>query len=193
MSFSLSDLANKVSNYFKAVEIIEKLPGWNLRVIYYSLDKKIVKKFMMIGEDDLLVNILKNIDTQDAADCIAEMEWRRGGYMMILIGERVRKQVLKRLVPGEKAEILRRVRDYQEELECQWPDGILEEYIKGERFPGHYPKTIKKCVVCKEGYLLGESVLTADCWKHSFHNRCRQEDGVCPKCQEEESNRGSEQ
>ena len=47
------------------------------------------------------------------------MEWRRGGYMMILIGEKVRKQVLKRLVLKEKAEILRRVKDYQEELECQ--------------------------------------------------------------------------
>ena len=192
MSFSLFDLANKVSKYVRAVEIMEELPGWNLRVIYYSLDRKIIKKFMMIGEDNLIVNILKNIDTQDAADCIIEMEWRRAGYMMMLIGERVRKQVLKRLAPDEKAKMVRRIKNYQEELECQWPDGIFKEYVKGERFPAHYPKTIKNCVVCKEGYSLGESVLTADCWKHSFHNKCRQKDVVCPKCKEEEGNRGLE-
>jgi hypothetical protein len=112
MSFSLSNLADKVSNYFKAVEIIEKLPRWNLRVIYYSLDRKIGKKFIIIGEDDLVVNILKNINTKDTVDYIIEIKWRRGGYIIILIGERVRKQVLKRLVLKEKAEILRRVRDY---------------------------------------------------------------------------------
>ena len=56
------------------MEIIEKLPRWNLQVIYYSLDRKTVKKFIIIGEDNLLVNILKNINTQDTADCIAEME-----------------------------------------------------------------------------------------------------------------------
>jgi len=43
-------------------------------VIYYSLDRKVIKKFIIIGEDDLLVNILKNINTQDAADCIIEIE-----------------------------------------------------------------------------------------------------------------------
>ena len=63
MSFSLSNLANKVSNYFKAVKIIKNLPRWKLWVIYYSLDRKIVKKFIMIGEDNLLINILKNINT----------------------------------------------------------------------------------------------------------------------------------
>ena len=40
------------------------------------------------------------------------MEWRRAGYIIILIRERVQKQVLKRLVLKEKAEILRRVKDY---------------------------------------------------------------------------------
>ena len=63
MSFSLSNLTDKVSNYFKAIEIIEELPRWNLRVIYYSLDRKIIKKFIMIGEDNLVINILKNINT----------------------------------------------------------------------------------------------------------------------------------
>ena len=63
MSFSLSNLANKVSNYFKAVEIIENLPRWKLWVIYYSLDRKIVKKFIIIGKNDLLINILNNINT----------------------------------------------------------------------------------------------------------------------------------
>ena len=89
MSFNLFNFANKVSKYIKAVEIMEELPRWNLQVIYYSLDKKIIKKFIIIGKDNLLVNIFKNIDTQDVADCIIEMEWRRAGYMMILIGERV--------------------------------------------------------------------------------------------------------
>jgi len=45
-------------------------------------------------------------------DCIIEIDWRRVGYIIILIKERVRKQVLKRLVLEEKAEILRRVKDY---------------------------------------------------------------------------------
>jgi len=63
MSFSFYNLANKVSKYIKAVEIIEELPRWNLWVIYYSLDKKIIKKFIIIGEDNLIVNILKNINT----------------------------------------------------------------------------------------------------------------------------------
>ena len=63
MSFSLSNLADKVSNYFKAIEIIKNLPRWKLQVIYYSLDRRIVKKFIIIGEDNLLINILKNINT----------------------------------------------------------------------------------------------------------------------------------
>ena len=63
MSFSLFNLVDKISNYIKAVEVIDKLPGWNLQVIYYSLDKKTIKKFIMVSKDNLLVNILKNIDT----------------------------------------------------------------------------------------------------------------------------------
>ena len=110
---------------------------------------------------------------------------------MILIGKKVQKQVLKHLVPKEKAKILKRVKDYQEKLEYQWPDGIFEEYVKGESFPEHYPETIKKCIVCKEGYSLKKLLLTANYWKHSFYNRCCQENGVCPKCKEEESNHGS--
>ena len=43
----------------------------------------------MISEDNLLVNILKNIDTQDVADCIIEIKQQRAGYMMILIKKRV--------------------------------------------------------------------------------------------------------
>ena len=66
----------------------------------------------MIGEDDLFVNILKYINTQDIVDCIVEMERRRAGYIIILIRERVRKQVLKHLVLEEKVEILKRVKDY---------------------------------------------------------------------------------
>ena len=63
MSFNLFNFANKVSKYIKAVEIIEELPSWNLWVIYYSLDRNIIKKFIIIGEDNLLINILKNINT----------------------------------------------------------------------------------------------------------------------------------
>ena len=63
ISFSLFNLINKVSKYIKAVEIIEELPRWNLWVIYYSLNRKVIKKFIIIGEDNLLINILKNINT----------------------------------------------------------------------------------------------------------------------------------
>ena len=125
-------------------------------------------------------------------DCIIEIEQRRVGYIIMLIGERVQKQVLKRLALDKKAKIVRRVKDYQEELECQWLDRIFKEYVKGERFLAHYPKIIKKYVVYKEGYLLGELVLIVDCWKHSFYNRCYQKDVVCLKCKEEEGNRGLE-
>ena len=37
--------------------------------------------------------------------------------MIILIREKIQKQVLKRLALEEKVEILRRIKDYQKELE----------------------------------------------------------------------------
>ena len=40
------------------------------------------------------------------------MEWRRVGYIIILIKKKVQKQVLKHLALKEKVEILKRVKNY---------------------------------------------------------------------------------
>jgi hypothetical protein len=151
-------------------EDIGSLGALDLSRLLKGVDQRLRTKILESIKPRLVREAMKMMDVHMEAACLNN------------IGEKRRRRVVEFFSrEGSSAEALIRLQHWQTLEQFNWSGEILPLLVKTMEIPAHYPSQMSTCVVCGEGYDRWQSIITADCQAHSFHEGCEVEEGVCPR------------
>jgi hypothetical protein len=136
----------------------------NISLLFQAPNQLLKVKALNLTSPNLAARILKGFDIHTQVECLYEIKESQRHLIASNLSEEKREIMLKGL------EML------------NWPGRMLPMLVMTGEIPAHYPSTMKVCAVCANGYFAWDSIIAADCGKHSFCEECEPEEGICPKC-----------
>lgn len=160
---------------------INNIKAWQCNAIFKDL-RDLRECLIYDHREEIAVKILQSIRVSDLANLIPCMSRNLQASTLISLQDLKRKRVFEKLELSVKKQAISNIMDYQEWLKGDWDSGMCPVWVLTEEFPSHYPDSMRECIVCKKSYCQLQSIVAADCTKHSFHETCEKEEGICPKC-----------
>ncbi|KAF2181286.1 hypothetical protein K469DRAFT_692157 [Zopfia rhizophila CBS 207.26] len=152
------------------------------RAVFESLCHQ-SREFLIRGnKEEITKMILLSISNPDLVHLFPGMQWDLQASILLSLRDLERSEVIKSLRTRDKDQAVTNMTNYQEWLKSTWDFGIIDAWVVTEGYPSHYPESMRKCIVCGDFYSFLQSIIATDCGKHSFHEKCEEEDGVCPNC-----------
>ena len=130
-------------------------------------------------------NILQGFPDADCVKILNLMTGRKQATALFIVGEQMRLRILNLMeVPSRQAAIENLERREKRNRD-KWGNIMPDISIMTNGFPEGWPESAQRCIVCPpelSTYSTGQSIVRADCQKHSFHESCEPLESICPDC-----------
>lgn len=154
----------------RQLEDISSLSKMDLSRLLRGVDQSLRTKILDSIDPGLVKDVLEMMDVHMEAECLYNIREEQRKLVIAAFGRERRSN-----------EAYMKLQHWQTLEQFNWPAGILPLLVKATEIPAHYPPTMGYCVVCHGGYAKWQSIIAADCQKHSFHEKCETQEGVCPR------------
>jgi hypothetical protein len=144
----------------------------NISMLFRAPNQLLRIKVLNLISPNLAARILKNFDIHTRVEYLYQIKESQRHLIASNFSEEKRETMLKGLEYWQLLEM----------LDWSGAGNTLPILVLTGEIPAHYPRTMRICAVCARGYIVWDSIIAADCGKHSFCEGCEPEEGICPKC-----------
>jgi hypothetical protein len=185
----VANLASMLNSLHSLVKLMDISPtrgdGISKRHIFKNLDEGSRSFLIASVQEDIALDIILFISNDDLVKIFPSLPFRLRAPVFTSVRDNQRERILDSLESKRKDWLRKSVIGYQKWQEVNWEMGISSERVMIGEFPAHYPKEMRKCIVCTHSFSEPQNIISADCGKHAFHEHCEKDEGICPKCEEE--------
>jgi Mg/Co/Ni transporter MgtE len=153
------------------LKVLHSLPDDESHVLAISLIKTAIR-----------ADILKAFSHPDCIKMINKMVRPKQASMLRMVGEQMRIGILSLMDGPSYQATIENLKEREKKMIANRDDKIPDNIIMTYEFPQSWPESARHCIVCGDPYSVGQTIVRANCCKHSFHKGgCKRPNSVCPE------------
>lgn len=157
-----------------------------IRMLRDCDDNTITNIIEEIQETNILARILDLLEVDRLKAILELLDTHRVDRCLRCLNDHKRNDLLHLFSENERAELSQLVNAWQDLEMFNFPGRILPLTIISTGIPDHYPANLQECNYCgynyEESTYVWETLYAVDCGKHSYHEYCTPEPGICDQC-----------